>query len=85
MATLSGYFAGLLIAGGVRMTWGEPPPGPYLDLEAWVAVLAMLGLGVIVVIPTSSTKKLPSSIRIPLDTTEAVVSGLIGLYFGARS
>lgn len=84
MATLSGYFAGLLIAGFVRMTWGEPPPGPYLDLEAWVAVLAMLGLGVIVLIQLIN-HSVSEQYQIQLDTTEAVVSGLIGLYFGARS
>ena len=66
------------------MTWGDPPPGPYLDLEAWVAMLAMIGLGVIVLIQLIN-QKVAEQYQIPLDTTEAVVSGLIGLYFGARS
>ncbi len=84
VATLSGYFAGLVIAGCVRMTWGDPPPGPYLDLEAWVAILAMIGLGVIVLIQLIN-HSVSEEYQIQLDTTEAVVSGLIGLYFGARS
>ncbi len=84
VVTLSGYFAGLLIAGCVRMTWGDPPPGPYLDLEAWVALLAMIGLGVIVLIQLINNH-VSGEHQIQLDTTEAVVSGLIGLYFGARS
>jgi hypothetical protein len=84
VVTLSGYFAGLLISGFVRMAWGDPPPGPYLDLEAWVAMLAMLGLGVIVLLHLVN-RSVSDQYQIQLDTTEAVVSGLIGLYFGARS
>ena len=84
VATLAGYFAGLLISRFVRMIWGDPPPAPYLDMEAWVAMLAMLGLGVIVLLHLVN-RSVSDEYHIQLDTTEAVVSGLIGLYFGARS
>ena len=81
---LVAYFAGMLITGFVRMIWGDPPPAPYQDLEAWVAMLAMVGLVVVVLIHLINASVSPEY-RIPLDTVQALLSGLIGLYFGARS
>ena len=84
VVTLVAYFAGLVISGLVRRIWGDPPPAPYQDLEAWVAMLAMLGLVVIVLIELIN-RRVSAEYEIPMDTAQAVVSGLIGLYFGARS
>ena len=78
------YFIGMVISSGVRMVWGDPPPGPYLDLEAWVALLALLGLGGVVLIHVIN-RSVSAEHQIPLDVAQAVLSGLIGLYFGARS
>ncbi|HVS38818.1 MAG TPA: hypothetical protein VMS17_24895 [Gemmataceae bacterium] len=83
-AVLVAYFVGLLITRGVHLLWGDPPPAPYQDIEAWVALLAMVGLGVIVMIHLMN-QSVSTQNQIPLDGTQAVVSGLIGLYFGARS
>jgi len=81
---LVSYFAGMLLSGFVRMVWGEPPPAPYQDLEAWVAILALLGLGIVVLLHLVN-RNLAAENKISLDVAEAVLSGLIGLYFGARS
>jgi hypothetical protein len=78
------YFAGMLISGLVRMVWGAPPPAPYQDMEAWVAILALLGLGIVVLLHLIN-RNVAVENKIPLDIAQAVLSGLIGLYFGARS
>jgi hypothetical protein len=84
VVVLVSYFAGMLLSGFVRMVWGEPPPAPYQDMEAWVAILALLGLGIVVLIQLINRNVAPEN-KISLDVAEAVLSGLIGLYFGARS
>jgi uncharacterized membrane protein len=78
------YFAGMLVTTLVRMVWGEPPPAPYQDIEAWVAILALLGLGIVVLIHLIN-RTIAAENKISLDMAQAVLSGLIGLYFGARS
>ena len=84
VVVLIAYFAGMLISGVVKGIWGNPPPAPYQDLEAWVAMLAMIGL-VVVALMHVINWKVASEHRIPMDYVQAVLSGLIGLYFGARS
>jgi hypothetical protein len=78
------YFVGMLVTRLVRMGWGEPPPAPYQDIEAWVAILALLGLGIAVLIHLIN-HSIAAENKISLDMAQAVLSGLIGLYFGARS
>jgi hypothetical protein len=84
VVVLVSYFAGMLVSALVRMVWGEPPPPPYQDLEAWVAILALVGLGVVVLIHLIN-RSVAAENKISLDVAQAVLSGLIGLYFGARS
>jgi len=84
IVVLMAYFAGMILSAVVRRIWGDPPPAPYQDLEAWVSMLAMLGLVVIVLIALIN-RKVSAEYQIPMDEAQAVVSGLIGLYYGARS
>lgn len=84
VVVLVSYFAGMLLSGFVRMVWGEPPPAPYQDMEAWVAILALMGLGIVVLLHLIN-RNVAAENKISLDVAEAVLSGLIGLYFGARS
>ena len=84
VVVLVSYFTGMLISAAVRLTWGEPPPAPYQDMEAWVAILALLGLGIVVLIHLIN-HNVAAENKISLDVAQAVLSGLIGLYFGARS
>ena len=82
------YFVGMILTGVVRRGWGDPPPAPYQDIEAWVAMLALVGLGIIVLIHLVRGSLSPESrdqLAGTLDMAQAIVSGLIGLYFGARS
>ena len=82
------YFIGMILSAMVRMFWGDPPPAPYQDIEAWVAMLALVGLGIVVLVHLvrgSLSAESRDNLAGMLDVTQAVVSGLIGLYFGARS
>ena len=78
------YIAGMLISRCVRMVWGVPVPAPYQDMEAWVAILALVGLGLVVLLHLVNQSVAVEN-KISLDVAQAVLSGLIGLYFGARS
>ncbi len=84
VVVLVSYFIGMVVSAVVRMIWGVPPPAPYQDVEAWVAILALLGLGIVVLIHLINGS-LAAENKISLDMAQAVLSGLIGLYFGARS
>jgi len=81
---LSAYFLGWIIAGLVRLVWGEPPPPTFQDLQAWVGLLAVMGLGVVVLIHMINMS-LPQGMEISLEYINAVLASLVGLYFGARS
>ncbi len=84
VVVLVAYFAGMLISGLVHSIWGNPPPAPYQDLEAWVAMLALVGLVVVALLHLINWK-MPAGSQISVDYAQAILSGLIGLYFGARS
>jgi hypothetical protein len=81
---VTGYFVGWIISGLVRMVWGDPPPAPYQDLQAWVGLLAMIGLAIVVLIHMIN-QSLESGMEISLEYANAVLAALVGLYFGARS
>lgn len=58
------------------------PPALWQDLEAWVSVLALVGLGVAAVIHL-----VEFSLTVPLGMPlwESILGGLLAFYFGARS
>ena len=63
----------------------EGPPFWYQDLLAWVALLAVLGLGAEVLIQTVINPSLPEDKRLDLPAWQGVLSAVVGFYFGARS
>jgi hypothetical protein len=81
---LTCYFLGWLLSGLVRLGWGEPPPAPFQDIQAWFGLLALLGLAVVVLIHLIN-QNIPPEMEISLEYANAVLAGLVGLYFGARS
>jgi hypothetical protein len=81
---LSAYFLGWVIARIVHLFWGDQPPAPYQDIQAWVALLAVLGLGVIALI-TLINQQVSQENKVSLEWANTVLAALVGLYFGARS
>ncbi|MGE3803442.1 MAG: hypothetical protein AB7K24_02080 [Gemmataceae bacterium] len=83
-----GFFFGMFASMVGRMIGGQNGMPPwYQDLQAWIALLAMIGLGVAIVIHFIINPSLESSgdniIKLP--SLEQFLAAVVGFYFGARS
>ena len=56
-----------------------------MDLQAWVSLLAMLGLGAEIVIVLFINPSLKTDLKLDLSTWECVLTGIVAFYFGSRS
>jgi hypothetical protein len=79
-----GFFLGLVLTAAVRGLSGGFLPPAFQDIQAWIALLALLTLGIIVTVQLINSTLLPAD-RIDVPTVEAVLGGLVGFYFGSRS
>jgi len=82
----------LLVAlvGGLALGWliGRGPwrrSYVFMDLQAWVSLLAMLGLGAEIVIVLFINPSLKTDLKLDLSTWECVLTGIVAFYFGSRS
>jgi hypothetical protein len=78
------------LVGGVALGWlvGRGPwrrSYVFMDLQAWVALLAMLGLGAEIVIVLFINPSLKTDVKLDLSTWECVLTGVVAFYFGSRS
>jgi len=81
---LIGSFAlGYLVTWAVKSLAGVQLPYWFQDVQAWLALLAMLGLGIELVLQFVINPRLEN----PLDLTqwEGILAAIVGFYFGARS
>jgi hypothetical protein len=81
---LAGFFLGYLTTGVMRSPDGSLPAW-FQDMQAWVALLALIGLVVLVMIYTVINPSVSEERQLNVDKFEAVAAGLVSLYFGARS
>jgi hypothetical protein len=81
----SGFFLGHLLTAAVRGASGGRIPFWFQDIQAWVALLAMGVLAVLMVIELFINPSLSLEQKIDMPTLEAILAGLVGFYFGARS
>jgi putative Mn2+ efflux pump MntP len=82
---LSTFFLGYLLTAIVRWFSGATLPYAYQDIQAWVALLALIGMGLLAmwhVFISPTTKQDYSSSLVVL---EACLAAVVGFYFGARS
>jgi hypothetical protein len=82
---LSGYLLGHIISGTLTHLGGGVPPAWYQDFEAWIALLAVIGLGIIVIVRLFINTTLPMEDRLDVQLLETILAAVIGFYFGARS
>jgi hypothetical protein len=82
---LSGYLLGHIISGALTRLGGGVPPAWYQDFEAWVALLAVIGLGIIVIVRLLINTTLPMEDRLDIQLLETILAAIVGFYFGARS
>jgi hypothetical protein len=59
------------------------PPQWLQDFEAWISIIALVGLGVAVVIHLIVAASLEQDLRLP--TWEGILGAIIAFYFGERS
>jgi hypothetical protein len=72
----SGYLIG-------RGPWRKS--AAFQDVQAWISLLAMLGLTAEIIIILFINPTLKQDLRIDLSTWEAILTGIVSWYFGARS
>jgi hypothetical protein len=82
---ISAFFLGHVVTGIVlRMSGGVLPPA-FQDIQAWVALLAILALAIVFVVQVFINPGLEPGKRIESPVLEAILAALVGFYFGARS
>ncbi|MCI0683601.1 MAG: hypothetical protein L0Y71_15965 [Gemmataceae bacterium] len=78
---LGGFFAGVML----RAVVGRAKPPMWLqDFEAWISIIALVGLGIaamihLIIVPSLEVPWLP------LPTWEGILGAVIAFYFGERS
>ena len=82
---LTAFFVGNILTGIVRVFSGGVLPFWFQDMEAWVALIALLVLGILAMIHLFINPTLDSDKRIDMPTLEAILAAAVGFYFGARS
>jgi hypothetical protein len=85
---IAGFLFGLVIA---RIGWmlggKERQPGWYQDIQAWLALLAALGLAVAVIVHLviNPSREASGGTAIKMPQLEYLLAPVVGFYFGARS
>lgn len=84
---VSCFFAGVIVSRVINRLAGNPASVPYWyqDIQAWLAILAMLGLTVEVLVQLVINPSLPDADRIQMPHWQAFLAAVVGFYFGARS
>jgi len=85
LVLVSGFFLGHLLTALVRIFAGGVLPYWFQDVQAWVALLAVVCMGVILIIQMFINTTVPLEQQIDLPYVEAILAALVGFYFGARS
>jgi len=80
LVILGGFLIGVIVRSIVGR---ENPPLAWQDFEAWVSVLALVGLGVAAVIHLFIQTQIEVPFGMPL--WESILGGVVAFYFGARS
>lgn len=84
---MGGFLAGLLVSFLITRPLARRGyvPAWFQDLQAWVSLLAMLGLVAEVLLQVFINPSLEPEKRLDLTQWEGILAALVGFYFGARS
>ncbi len=82
---LSAFFLGHILTGIVVRLSGGTLPYWFQDVQAWVALLALVALGILLIVQLFINPSLAEPERLNLQKLEAGLAALVGFYFGARS
>jgi hypothetical protein len=76
---LGGFFIGTIIRGFVGR---KHPPLIWQDLEAWISLIALVGLAIAALVHLGITTNVAG---LNLEIPEAILGGIVAFYFGERS
>jgi hypothetical protein len=82
---ITGFVVGHVLSAAMRFIGRGRLPDWFLDIEAWVALIATIGLGILLIVHILINPQLSDEIRLEMPTWEAGLAAVIGFYFGARS
>lgn len=80
LAILGAFFFGVIVR---RLVGRDNPPQAWQDFEAWLSLLALVGLLAAAVVHLVIGVSVPEKLSLPL--SEGVLGAGIAFYFGARS
>lgn len=83
LVLVAGFFLGYVITGAMRWLYPQQLPPWFLDVQAWFALLGLILLGVLM-LGRLINLGLPKT-QIDFLLVEAILAGIVGFYFGARS
>jgi hypothetical protein len=81
---LTGFFVGHLLTVLVRWLSGGTLPPWFQDIQAWLSILSLVGLGVLVLIHVFINDRVDPAYRIGINLDVGLAT-LVSFYFGARS
>ena len=82
---VGGYILGHVISGLVRIFGRGRVPDWFQDFEAWVALIALFGMGIMLIVFLFINPSVSEQYKLDMPTTQACLAGVVGFYFGARS
>lgn len=82
---LSGFFVGYVLTAIMTVLGGGRLPAWFQDIQAWFALLGLIGLVILVMVYVIINPSLAEGSRLNVDKLEAFSAAVIGFYFGARS
>jgi hypothetical protein len=83
---ISGFILGYLVTKLVlAFSAGGQLPFWFQDVQAWFALLAVIGLFVIALVYLVIRPNVPENLHFDMTTVETIVAAIVGFYFGARS
>jgi hypothetical protein len=85
LVLMSGFIVGFIITKLVRAASGGQIPFWFQDVQAWAALIAMLGLTIIIIVYLFIFPSIAQELRFNMTTIETGVAAMVGFYFGARS
>lgn len=86
LVLIAGFFVGYVITKVVLALSGTGQlPFWFQDVQAWFALLASIGLTVIVILHLFILPTIEQSLHFSTTTFETIVAAVVGFYFGARS
>jgi hypothetical protein len=81
---MAGFFIGYVLTSLFRSSTGDLPAW-YQDVQAWLALLAAIGLFILVIVYGVINPSVEADQQLNIDHIEAGLSALVGFYFGART